>query len=837
MVQWINDKKGITNLANKNFKAAKTRNIISIIAIILTTLLFTSVFTLGVGVVEQIEFNTMHQVGSSAHGIIKFLTQQEYEIIKDHSLIEEIGYEKVIGEIENEELMKQTTFISGADKNTIKMNFAEPLKGSVPITEDEILVDNQTLQLLGIPLEIGSNVPLKFSVEGIEYEKEFILSGYYVRDPRLAVVGIYCSPLFAENFWNNQITSDEFIENGTINARIMFRNKKNITENLQTIITDSGYSIDENSRDYIEYNNNWAYIQIDNNINPLVILSLFFIILIIMLVGYLIIYNVFQISVIQDIRLYGLLKTIGMTYKQIQKILLRQVLMLTFIGIPIGLILGYFVGVALIPFFMKGSTVSYEGMNQNITANPLIFIAASLFSFITVIISVRKPNKIASSVSPIEALRFYNIEVRTAKRSNGKGIKIHQMSRKNMMRNKKQVILTVMSLSLSLILLNCVSTIAQSFNMEKYLSRYTNADFVIAHAKYFQFEYKPEDHFVSEDVIFTIENIDGYIEGVKIYNGSKDDISNVYYVNETGENQEFEYNEVDIYGTDKKALEKFALLDGKLDISKLNSGNYVLEPIVANDEGIATMSEAQYEVGDKVKLYYYNDADRLCFYKEVEVIGHIQLNWFTDTKRYFSGQMFYVSTEGIKHLVENPAIMSYSFNIKDGEKNKVERWIKNYTSYEKDSLKYESEEIYKDKFKNLTEMIDIIGIISSTVIGFIGIMNFINCMLTGIITRKREFAMMQSIGMTKKQLISMLSIEGFYYAMMTIIFSLSFSTIVSLLIIRNFSKQIWFMSYNFTVLPIIICALPLVLFGAIVPIIIFKSSNKQSIIERLQLIE
>ena len=105
------------------------------------------------------------------------------------------------------------------------------------------------------------------------------------------------------------------------------------------------------------------------------------------LTGYLIIYNIFQISVMKDIHFYGLLKTIGTTDRQLKKIIHRQALILSCGGIPIGLIIGYFLGKSLIPAIMSISSIgSYETH-----ANPFIFTGNAVFALITVAIS--KPSR------------------------------------------------------------------------------------------------------------------------------------------------------------------------------------------------------------------------------------------------------------------------------------------------------------------------------------------------------------------------------------------------------------------------------------------------------------
>lgn len=109
--------------------------------------------------------------------------------------------------------------------------------------------------------------------------------------------------------------------------------------------------------------------------------------LLIVFTGYLIIYNVFQISVTNDIRFYGLLKTIGTTGRQIKALLRQQALLLSCIGIPIGLVLGWMVGGLLAPMVIQ----RLDGVVSTVSVHPLIFVGSALFALFTVLLSCAKP--------------------------------------------------------------------------------------------------------------------------------------------------------------------------------------------------------------------------------------------------------------------------------------------------------------------------------------------------------------------------------------------------------------------------------------------------------------
>lgn len=205
--------------------------------------------------------------------------------------------------------------------------------------------------------------------------------------------------------------------------------------------------------------------------------------LLIVFTGYLIIYNVFQISVTNDIRFYGLLKTIGTTGRQIKALLRQQALLLSCIGIPIGLVLGWMVGGLLAPMVIQ----RLDGVVSTVSVHPLIFVGSALFALFTVLLSCAKPGRLAAKVSPIEAVRYTegSQSKKKAKRGSGR-VSPFSMARANLGRSKGKTVVTVLSLSLAVVLTTITATFVGGFDMDKYLSKSICTDFVLADAGHFQ---------------------------------------------------------------------------------------------------------------------------------------------------------------------------------------------------------------------------------------------------------------------------------------------------------------------------------------------------------------
>lgn len=780
----VKNGKAIRNLADKSFRANGTRNLIAIIAIALTAVLFTTLFTMGIGTVESIQNATMRQSGGGGHAVLKYITDEQFNKVKDHNLIKEIAYRRILCDaVKNEEFLKRKAEFWYYDDVGLKLGFCGPTSGHKPVAENEVIADTKTLQLMGVPLEEGAPIKLKLDIKGKEVERNFVLAGWWESDPIYTVGLIFASRAYMDangDELQNTFKADGSLT-GAINAYIMFDSSINLHGKLMTVIKDSGYSLDENDDNYIESNVNWAYLSTNFGMDPGTMIALISGLILITFTGYLIIYNIFQISIIQDIKFYGLLKTIGTTGRQIRRIIRRQALILSAIGIPIGLIGGYFSGKSLVPLIMNNS--EFARSTVEVSPSPSIFICATLFAIITVFISIFKPSRIAAAVSPVEALRYSdsNKKISNKLKKCKYGAKMTRMALSNLGRNKSRMIIVILSLSLSLVLLNTVFTLSQSIDLDKYLSKFVDTDFLVAHADYFQNDFSGTENQTTESFIKSVKAQPGFEEGGRLFGGNAEgfaveDKKNTTQVYNIDKNADFLAS---VYGLEPLPLNRLELIDGEFDVEKLASGKYILEGVHLDDNGVPEMESRHFEVGDKITLHNYKGIsekyeDREYTTNEFIVIGHVKIKQYSNSDRHKGFYNFYLPSDIYKTLVVQPAIMSYAFNVSDDKEAAMERFLKSYTDSIEPVMNYTSKLTSLNEFSGMRNTVIMIGGVLSFIIGLIGILNFINAILTGIITRRKEFAMLQSIGMTKKQLLRMLMSEGFYYALGTGLFAIVF---------------------------------------------------------------
>lgn len=218
---------------------------------------------------------------------------------------------------------------------------------------------------------------------------------------------------------------------------------------------------------------------------------------------------------------------------------------------------------------------------------------------------------------------------------------------------------------------------------------------------------------------------------------------------------------------------------------------------------------------------------------DCKVMAKVLINENTDTIRSTGFAKFYMPTEVFLPLCDQPHLVSFPFNAVDGMEADMEEFLSSYVEDIEPSMNYDSKQTYINSFNDLTSLIITIGGALSIIIGLIGITNFVNSVLTSIITRRKELAMLQSIGMTGKQLKKMLSFEGLYYAAGTVVASIVFGSLVSVIIVRAISNSIWFFTYKFVIFPMFVIYPFLIALTVIIPAIIYRKIAKTSIIERL----
>lgn len=892
----VSNRKCIRRLSDRSLKAAKTRNIIAVLAIALTTVLFTSLFTIGASINYSFQQQNFRQAGGDMHATFKNLTEEQLLELQDDPLAKETGARLFVGMTGDEPpFNKSHVEISYMDESEAKHYFIEPAEGGLPREgTDEAATDTRVLALLGVEPKVGATFTIPVGIDentqDAQYiERTFTLSGWWEYDSAIVASNVLLPRSAAEELCALS-AGDPQSQTGKWHLDMMFSSAFGIQENAEQVLANHGYQCDDpNADNYIAIGVNWGYsaAQIDATADPMTILALAAMLLLIMFTGYLIIYNVFQISVTNDIRFYGLLKTIGTTGKQIRRMIRRQAFLLSLAGIPLGWVVGFVVGVWLTPIIM--AQTSYT--STFVSFNPLIFIGSAIFSLLTVRISCHRPGKMAARVSPVEAVRYTDASVRPRRIHRGKhanqkhtGARLPRMAWANLGRSRGKTTITIISLALAVVLMQMTYTFAIGFDMDKYLADKSAVDFIVGDASYFQTGagFTSTDEAVPENVIADIDTVGGITDSGRIYgqvSSVQEFVTEDWYAQNDGRFYSAESldwliahtdhdeaglmaDRAQLYGMEDFPLSRITVLDGDLSALSDPTADAVAAVYTTDDYGDPETQSHWAKVGDTVHLryveayeYYYTDtgkvipldevgdayagdrtiASRAKTYrdKEYTVVAAVVIPGSIDY-RFYGADQFVMGAEQFKQDTQTSSVMTYVFDTTDDAADRMEAFLADYTENVQPLFDYESKKTYQAEFEGFRSMFLTLGGALSLIVGLVGVLNFLNAVLTGILTRRYEFAVLQAIGMTGRQLVRMLMLEGLYYTGLALAVSLVLSVTVGPVIGAGCSTVFWFFSYRFTVLPILALTPCFVLLGLLLPRICCRTAARQTLVERLR---
>lgn len=836
----LQNRQAVLRIAKNSMNAQKKRNILIISAIILTTLLITAVFTTGFSINQTIERTYMKTVGSDFHGVFKYLTPQEAEQLSKHPAIHKYGKSVSVGEIVDEQLKGYSVELKQIDQQIVNNGFIKFQAGGLPNTEQDIVLNTWTLDLLNIPHKLGEKVRLQINVNGQIVTKDFQVAGFYEADQYIAMAGLgYVSEAFVEGYLSH-IDPVETRKTGTytnnVNLNVMLNNSWNIEEKLLKIMEETGVKT--------VYGVNWAYTAVSLSENLASIIPFLVLIIITMLSGYLLIYNIFYISVIRDIRFYGLLKTIGTTPKQLKKLITLQANRLYVIALPIGLALGYGVGMWLSPMMMSISNIEEEIVYS---VHPMIFLGAALFSYLTVRIAASKPGRLASKISPIEAVKYSGMTMAGKKKvkTSTQGARLPKMALRNLFRQKKKLVLMLSSLSLSILLFSIIYIVISSINVNTYVNSFIAGDFVITESTSSSAQETSEnDNGLTEEIGQALESIDGVQRADRVYLQESsiaidDTIQAVLQPIAEQENaKEPIYRSIlnqgkvwsDLYGISEgwfNLISKQDIVAGTLDREKFASGKY----IIITEGYMGNQHQSYYQPGDVVTLTEQGQS------YEVLAVLSLDAIYAAGNKTYTpAGFKIYMPTEEMKKLAKDAKLLSITLHAEEHKKEQVERTLQSITKASSD-LVVKSRDDYNAELNGFIRVFQTIGYSLSFIIAFIGVLNYINTMLTSVLTRRNEFAVMESVGMTKKQVKKLLLFEGIISILLTGGLMCTIGMIVIYFVAKGLTDQIDFTEFEMTIWPTFLALIILLILSIIVTLVAYRSLSKKTIVERLREVE
>ena len=875
-----NNKAVIKKLANRSFRSNKMRNVIAVIAIALTAFLFTAVLTIGMGAKGMLEYNMAKMIGTGADALVQGLSEEQFQQLKENSMFEKVGCWVPI------EIMTNTNRIFAeidyADQPQLELRMQTPRTGSAPQKANEVLVSANILKDLNIEEKIGAEIPieLKARQSGQIYHFDMVVSGIY-DTPNEKSESVIVSKAFLEE--NAEMMSDIAqgrVGCGIYTADVVMRDNYMVKDRISELVRNIGGNPDDaNAANAIRVAPN-PIVSNESGLMMWLVAGVFGVLF--MFCGYLLIYNVFEIAVTNDIRQYGLLRTVGTTSKQIKRLVNRQALYLFLIGTLLGLIFGTLLGRSILPAALRIFAVDYSGGNIEVGTLPYLGIIAGaiLFSGLTVYISTRKSVKKASRVSPIEAIRYVEKDTVSIKRKKiDAGAVIPRMAKANLQRNKRRTVFIVISLTLSIVLLNSVFIFSGSFDEDAYIEKHTRSDFMV-YSPGIQAAFGNDfghNSAVPEKAVEEIKAQPGVTNEAYLYRNTFEDDhvscdwGTPYVVDNTNKEQRMVPEHLNlgvyqtgterdsavltadnhplgnVYGFSENILNKMDIIEGETDLSvlkeKLWNGNNVILMAQYGDKGkLAGGADSSFyrglSVGDTIQFYENGTPT-----EEFTIIAKVAATKGETTltgggsniSQIIDSPLIYMSEKKFKEIYETPTLYGFLFDVEEQYQQEMENHLAQDTD-----VSYTSILTMKATVSSVKNVVLLIGGVIGAIFALVGLINFINLVMTNIITRRHEFATMQSIGMTKKQLRKMMISESFSYVLLAGIVGTLAAGALGMTLVKAFVQNgptSLMMTFQMTLLPALIMLALFLVLAFIVPVVALRLFNNRSVVERLRVNE
>ena len=569
----------------------------------------------------------------------------------------------------------------------------------------------------------------------------------------------------------------------------------------------------------------------------------------------------------------------GTTSQQIKRLVNRQALYLFLIGTPLGLLFGTLLGRSILPAALQIFAVDFSGGNIEVGTLPYLGIIAGaiLFSGLTVYISTRKSVKKASRVSPIEATRYIEQDAVSIKRKKTtSGAVIPRMAKANLQRNKRRTVFIVISLTLSIVLLNSVFIFSGSFDEDAYIENQSRSDFRV-YSPGIQAAFGNDfghNSAVPETAVEEIKEQPGVRNEVYLYRNTFEDdhIScdwgTPYVVDNTDKElrmmpehlnlgvyqKESDYAALtadnhplgNVFGFSENFFDQLDIIEGETDLSvlkdKLWNGNNVILMGEYNDHGDFGGAEAAayrgLSVGDTIQFYENGTPTEefTIIAKAAATNGDVTLTGGgSNISQIIDGPKIFMAENKFKKIYETPTLYGFLFDVEEQYQQEMETYLAQDTD-----VAYTSILTMAATVSSIKNVVLLIGGVIGAVLALVGLINFINLVMTNIITRRHEFATMQSIGMTNRQLRKMMISESFSYVLLAGIVGTLAACVLGITLVRAFiengSTSIM-MTFQMTLLPALIMLVLFLVLAFIVPVVALRLFNNRSVVEQLRVNE
>lgn len=841
-------------LANNNLKVCRTlvlrdlrfhgiKYAILVFAAMLVTALYSFVFLLGGSVEDAYLLSYQYAYGSTNHILYTGLTEQQADTLAENSSIKSTVRLSTIGQLSDPMIGRRSIKLAVTDRAYAKTVLSVPTEGRLPKNRGEIALDEFTMDSLGVPHEAGSSVTIQWTdPDKTEHTAEFTLCGWWASPTNFTEACAWITKEEAEQLLPGY--QAEHAHNVTLGVTL--HQPKNLDEQAENILLEQGVA-------GCSFTTNLAYNDAKMEQAQRQAMPYYIPAILVVLCGYLMVYSIVHVAADRDRLFFAGLKSLGMTPRQIRHLLLEQGALVSLLGMIPGWLIGF-----VLHFFITGRVVS--GMEENpalyfLSWQP--FVAAILCTMATVLLAYLLPAFQLSRMTPVETRdRVSGKMPKRRKHSDGRTT-LTQLAFRILGKNRWRTLLSMVSLLLAVLLLNSVWIRYISFKEEIYLSAMSPWDYSLCDGS----AYLSDQHYNEKNTGITEETVEVLKKRPEVmsvsalksrevsmmapevlrkriidfYNQPYDEtqtlretqtgfpewIDGLAKLEETGA---YTGLVIGMDGVYLDYLQEYSpFTSGGFEKEAFSSGDYVLAG-GAYHEGLSSPVE-----GEQVEIQGH----------EFTVMGSVMHD-----ETYLEGAnsleaafniIYIIPLEAFDELFPGQAYRQLAVNIDEKQQKEFESYLDEYEQGLNRGVGITKRSEYQENFQvarlNMVLPDLVIGLVLAGIAG----MNFINMLVIKTVRRKREFAVYESLGMTRIQLRNLLLLEGLFHAVLMMVILIPVTVIFDSWVMPKVVEAMgsWSMAYTCSLLPLWIFVVALAVLAILVPLLCLKFITKGSLTQRM----
>ncbi|CEO11949.1 ABC transporter permease [[Clostridium] sordellii] len=861
-----------TSLTLRYLKENKKRTIVTIIGIILSTSLICGIGNIFESFMDYQIRETINRKGAF-HATFHDIKKEDVDKItkswgiSKSSISDNLGYSKLSKEKKN--LVQVKAF----DKNGFEGYQIKLKEGRFPTNSNEIVLSERAMPLINKKVgdSINLNIGKRVDKNGKEIKITIVEDNETIVDVKsknFKIVGVMNK--LDDDIGNDVVSGITYLDikektkGDKVNVAICANEPSEIYEIAPAISKNLGLKVASNddSDDMIYNNDNGvayenlsfnehllrlkgasAYANINRSINA----AMFVVTTLVVVCTVATIYNAFSISINDRKKQFGILNSIGATKSQIMKIVFIEAIVVSVIGIPLGLITGTFaidLIFKLIKYMFSSSVIAQ--LNLRVVYNPYVIILSALIVLLTILVSAILPALNAAKTPPLEAIKNSS-SLKLGKVKDSKLVRLlfkteGVLAYKNLRRNKKKFRITLFSLIISVVIFISFSGFVELFIKANEASvGQVNYDVRLWKGGILEGDKIIDDlNKVNGIKKISVRNEYGVAFDVKESNINKDykDLidKNFPKKNKDGETvYDFNYEQNTFQFTDDKDIDNLKLINGSFDKETAIKENGI---ILRNKSSYSEpgkkydVSLTNYKVGDTINAYKFSRDEN-----DKQINEPIKLKVLATTDDLLPGNK--MSTYmGIDFITYNEVGSKLGYDINSGN-----IYINSDKSKDtRDALKKIGEKYgynVHDEVDNALEMEQSIIAIKIFVYGFVlvislvSITNIVNTISTNINLRKREFAIIKSIGVTPQGFNKMIYLESLLYGVLALVYGVPIGLLIDVImnkIMGNVVQLGMILPWN-AVLVSIVGVFVITFIASYIPM---RKINKENIIENIR---